>query len=91
MKGDFSKLDAIISKNLNGVLHQQGRVLLDNDWNDHTRLVGEWQDTAARHVIGGRVAAVPRPVRRRGRSRRPSRGARRQRDPPEPDHRVPGR
>lgn len=59
MKGDFSKWDSEGKKNFNGVLHQQGRVLLDNDWNDQTRITNDWQDTAAQDTIGPGVAAIP--------------------------------
>jgi hypothetical protein len=47
MKGDFSRGDAINEPNLNGVLHQQGRVFLDRDWNDQTQIALDWQDGAA--------------------------------------------
>jgi Right handed beta helix region/Family of unknown function (DUF6519) len=58
MKGDFSRWDKIKEQNLNGVLHQQGRVLLDRDWNDQTQLVLDWQDSAAKQIIGVNVAAI---------------------------------
>jgi hypothetical protein len=58
MWGDFSKW-RFNPDNISGVLHQQGRVLLDRDWNDKTRLVNDWQDRAARDVIGAGVLAVP--------------------------------
>lgn len=59
MKGDFSKWDVVSAQNLNGVLHQQGRVLLDGDWNAQTRISLDWQDQAAQQMIGGGVAAIP--------------------------------
>jgi hypothetical protein len=59
MKGDFSRWETEGEENLQGVLHQQGRVLLDSDWNDQTRLTLAWQEGAARDVIGPDVAAVP--------------------------------
>jgi hypothetical protein len=59
MQGDFSRWDPLRDPNRAGVLHQQGRVLLDRDWNDQTRIATLWQDTAARDVIGTRVAAIP--------------------------------
>ena len=60
MKGDFSQWRPFDpNENFNGVLHQQGRVLLDQDWNDETRLLQHWQDRAAQDVIGSGVAAVP--------------------------------
>ena len=58
MKGDFSRLDAINEPNLNGVLHQQGRVFLDRDWNDQTQIALDWQDGAAKQIIGSNVAAI---------------------------------
>jgi len=59
MKGDFSKWDSLRRKNHRGVLHQQGRVLLDSDWNAQTRNMIDWQDQAAHDAIGPGVAAVP--------------------------------
>ncbi|MFQ5793427.1 MAG: DUF6519 domain-containing protein [Candidatus Bipolaricaulia bacterium] len=59
MKGDFSKWSFDPKKNFNGVLHQQGRVLLDSDWNARTRITNDWQDQAGRDAIGPGVAAVP--------------------------------
>ncbi len=58
MKGDFSRWDAINKQNLNGVLHQQGKVLLDRDWNDQTQLTLNWQDSTAQQIIGANVAAI---------------------------------
>ena len=58
MKGDFSKWKTL-DGNLNGVLHQQGRVLLDRDWNDQTRITNQWQDHAAKDIIGPDVLAIP--------------------------------
>jgi uncharacterized protein DUF6519 len=59
MKGDFSSWRDERRQNFNGVLHQQGRVLLDSDWNAGTGLILDWEDTAARDIIGAGVAAVP--------------------------------
>jgi hypothetical protein len=59
MKGDFSKWDFDGKKNFSGVLHQQGRVLLDTDWNAQTRITNNWQDQAGRDAIGPGVAAIP--------------------------------
>ena len=59
MKGDFSKWRFEEDFNLTGVLQQQGRVLLDEDWNAQTRITNQWQDTAARDTVGPGVAAVP--------------------------------
>ena len=58
MKGDFSGWDTIKEPNLNGVLHQQGRVLLDRDWNDQTQITLDWQKLAAKQIIGADVAAI---------------------------------
>ncbi|TDI86100.1 MAG: hypothetical protein E2O78_03470, partial [Caldithrix sp.] len=59
MKGDFSKWKFDPKNNFSGVLHQQGRVLLDSDWNAQTQITTHWQDLAGRDVIGPGVAAVP--------------------------------
>lgn len=59
MKGDFSSWRKELGWNFNGVLQQQGRVLLDSDWNAQTRLANHWQETAGRDIIGAGVAAVP--------------------------------
>ena len=59
MRGDFSIWRNERRQNFNGVLHQQGRVLLDADWNAQTNLTNDWQDTAGRDIIGAGVAAVP--------------------------------
>src|SRR5215213_6958295 len=59
MKGDFSTWRDERRRNFNGVLHQQGRVLLDGDWNAQTAITNDWQDTAALDIIGAGVAAVP--------------------------------
>jgi hypothetical protein len=59
MKGDFSQWKHDPNQNFSGVLHQQGRVLLDTDWNAQTQITSDWQDTAARDAFGPGVAAVP--------------------------------
>ena len=60
MNGDFSQWRRFDpDENFSGVLHQQGRVQLDTDWNDQTRAVDHWQGRAGRDVIGEAVAAVP--------------------------------
>jgi hypothetical protein len=59
MKGDFSKWHSDPGDNFNGVLHQQGRVLLDSDWNAQTQIINDWQDTTGKDVIGASVAAIP--------------------------------
>ncbi|NJK65329.1 MAG: carboxypeptidase regulatory-like domain-containing protein [Richelia sp. CSU_2_1] len=59
MKGDFSQWYFNRKDNFAGVLHQQGRVLLDSDWNAQTQIINDWQDTAGQDIIGAGVAAVP--------------------------------
>lgn len=59
MKGDFSKWGLVPTDNFSGVLHQQGRVLLDQDWNASTQIQALWRETAGRDVIGGGLVAVP--------------------------------
>jgi hypothetical protein len=59
MRGDFSIWRDERQQNFNGVLHQQGRVLLDADWNAQTGITNDWEDTAARDIIGAGVAGVP--------------------------------
>ncbi len=59
MKGDFSRWYFEADDNFSGVLHQQGRVLLDSDWNSQTRVINNWEDTAGKDIIGSHVAAVP--------------------------------
>jgi hypothetical protein len=59
MRGDFSRWRRERQQNFNGVLHQQGRVLLDGDWNAQTNVTNDWQDIAGRDIIGAGVAAVP--------------------------------
>src|SRR5712691_1071601 len=59
MKGDFSRFPDERNHNFAGVLHQQGRVLLDADWNAQTAITTGWQDTAGHDIIGAGVAAVP--------------------------------
>jgi len=59
VKGDFSRWRFRPGDNSNGVLPQQGRVLLDSDQTEQTRIINYWQDVAASDVIGAGVAAVP--------------------------------
>lgn len=59
MRGDFSSWRDEHKQNFVGVLHQQGRVLLDADWNAQTELTNDWQDTAGVDIIGAGVAAIP--------------------------------
>ena len=62
MRGDFSAWNKDGSQNFRGTLHQQGRVLLDRDWNAQTGIFNEWQETAGRDAFGAGVAAVPAEV-----------------------------
>jgi hypothetical protein len=59
MKGDFSRLTFDVLKHYVGVLHQQGRVWLDSDWNEDVleRLNLLQQETS--DIIG--VCGVPEP------------------------------
>ncbi|UCC57833.1 MAG: hypothetical protein JSW14_05545 [Candidatus Bathyarchaeum sp.] len=62
MKGDTTRSYSEKKTNFDnfvGVLHQQGRVLLDRDWNDQIYIVTNWQVQAARDIIGAGVAAIP--------------------------------
>lgn len=58
MKGDFSRVRYAPYDNFNGILPQQGKVLLDSDGIAQTLIENNWHETAARDVMG-RVAAVP--------------------------------
>jgi hypothetical protein len=59
MKGDFSKWGLTPADNFSGVLHQQGRVLLDQDWNAAQQIQALWRDTVGQDVVGGGLVAVP--------------------------------
>jgi hypothetical protein len=59
MKGDFSKWGLKPTDNFSGVLHQQGRVLLDQDWNASTQIQALWKETVGQDVIGDGLVAVP--------------------------------
>ena len=62
MKGDFSKLDFQADDNYTGVLHQQGRVLLDQDWNASTHIAGYLRRVLGQDAIGAsRRHQSPRP------------------------------
>src|SRR5688572_17319059 len=62
MRGDFSAWNKDRSQNFRGTLHQQGRVLVDRDWNAQTEVFNEWQETSGRDAFGAGVAAVPAEV-----------------------------
>lgn len=59
MKGDFSKWGLTPADNFSGVLHQQGRVLLDQDWNAAAQIQALWRDSVGQDVVGGGLVAVP--------------------------------
>lgn len=59
MKGDFSFLPFDTEPRYSGVLHQQGRVLLDRDWNEAAAIAAVWRSAAGRDTFGGGVLAVP--------------------------------
>ncbi len=59
MKGDFSQWGFEPADNFDGVLHQQGRVLLDQDWNASTQIERHARGAIARDAFGANVAAVP--------------------------------
>ena len=59
MRGDFARLTFNPTRHYTGVLHQQGRVWLEADWNEHVynRQNLLWQETS--DIIG--VCGVPDP------------------------------
>ena len=59
MKGDFSKIAFRPEENFTGVLHQQGRVLLDQDWNAATAIGSHLRRQLGEDVVGAGVVAVP--------------------------------
>ena len=59
MKGDFSFLTGDPPPHYNGVLHQQGRVLLDRDWNEAAAIAATWRSAVGRDTFGAGVLAVP--------------------------------
>lgn len=52
MKGDFSRLTFDRKKHYSGVLMQQGRVLLDADWNEQQAINRDRTETETADVIG---------------------------------------
>ena len=58
MKGDFSRVRYSPYDNFNGILPQQGKVLLDSDGIAQTLIENNWHETAARDVLG-EGACVP--------------------------------
>ncbi len=59
MKGDFSLLGFDPESQYTGVRHQQGRVLLDRDWNDAQEIEATWRNAVAADAFGPNVLAVP--------------------------------
>ncbi|MCP4463731.1 MAG: hypothetical protein GY819_13130 [Planctomycetaceae bacterium] len=59
MKGDFSEWEFDSHSNEIGVLHQQGRGLLDQDWNAATVIAAQQRQIQGRDAIGPSVAAIP--------------------------------
>jgi hypothetical protein len=59
MKGDFSYLPRTSEPHYSGVLHQQGRVLLDRDWNEAVSIAARWRAAVGRDSFGAGVLAVP--------------------------------
>jgi hypothetical protein len=59
MKGDFSFLPFDTEPHYSDVLHQQGRVLLDRDWNEAAAIAAGWRAAAGRDAFGEGVLAVP--------------------------------
>ncbi len=59
MKGDFSFVGFDPESQYTGVRHQQGRVLLDRDWNDAQAIDAHWRDAVASDAFGPGVLAVP--------------------------------
>lgn len=62
MKGDLSRRTRDLGQNYTGVLHQQGRVLLDQDWNAASTIEGDLRETMSRDAIGEDAVAVPSSV-----------------------------
>ncbi|HPR65524.1 MAG TPA: DUF6519 domain-containing protein [Methanothrix sp.] len=52
MKGDFSRFKFDPKKNYNSVLMQQGRVILDADWNEQADIQKHIRETEAVDVVG---------------------------------------
>jgi Family of unknown function (DUF6519) len=61
LKGDFSRVRYSPYDNFNGILPQQGKVLLDGDGIAQTLIENNWHETAARDVLG-QGACVPAAV-----------------------------
>jgi len=59
MKGDFSRITFDPTRHYSGVLHQQGRVWLDSDWNEDVLERLDLRQRELTDVVG--VAGVPSP------------------------------
>ena len=59
MKGDFSKWEFNPLDNYSSVLQQQGRALLDQDWNASSRINQHHRQMLGQDAIGEHVAAIP--------------------------------
>lgn len=59
MKGDFSFVGITPDTPYTGVRHQQGRVLLDRDWNDAQEIDALWTRRARGDTFGLGLLAVP--------------------------------
>ena len=59
MKGDFSFVGVDADSRYTGVRHQQGRVLLDRDWNDAQEIEAHWRRQLAGDTFGHGVLGVP--------------------------------
>lgn len=59
MKGDFSFVGIAPDTRYTGVRHQQGRVLLDRDWNDAQEIDALWTRRAHADTFGSGLLAVP--------------------------------
>ncbi|GGX79731.1 hypothetical protein GCM10007160_03900 [Litchfieldella qijiaojingensis] len=59
MKGDFSQLNFQPVDNFTGVWHQQGRVLLDQDWNAETEIARHLRELLGQDVIGPDLVGIP--------------------------------
>jgi hypothetical protein len=58
MYGDLTRNGFDHQANVDGVLHQQGRVLTDADWNEQALIGDRWQRAATGAAISGGFAAV---------------------------------
>jgi Family of unknown function (DUF6519) len=58
MKGDFSKATFNAKKHYHDVLMQQGRVLVDAEWNEQSRIISYRTETGVSDIIGQSGAPV---------------------------------